>query len=233
MKARILLIEDDPALRKLLKDALPESIFFIDTAETGREGMEMIIKRKPDLVLLDWNLPDLNGFEVCKYVKQNKDCAHIPIIMVTAYGELNRKVSALDVGADDYITKPFEIEELIARVKAVLRRRQGGAPEDVITKAGVTMNLTTYSVDVDKKPLVLTAKEFDLLYALMKNAGRILSREFLLERIWGYAVDVSTRTVDVHIRRLRKKLGSKGSTLIQTFRGVGYKFKDDHKIGKD
>jgi len=228
MKTRILLVEDDPALRKLLKEALPESIFVIDIAETGREGLDMIVKRKPDLILLDWNLPDLNGFEVCKYIKQNKDCAHIPIIMVTAYSELNRKVSALDVGADDYITKPFEIEELIARVKAVLRRRQGGAPEESIVKANVMINLTTYSVEVDKKPIVLTAKEFDLLYVLMKNAGRILTREFLLERIWGYAVDVSTRTVDVHIRRLRKKLGTKNEDLIQTFRGVGYKFKEDH-----
>jgi two-component system alkaline phosphatase synthesis response regulator PhoP len=227
MKTRILLVEDDPALRKLLKEALPESIFVIDIAETGREGLDMIVKRKPDLILLDWNLPDLNGFEVCKYIKQNKDCAHIPIIMVTAYSELNRKVSALDVGADDYITKPFEIEELIARIKAVLRRRQGGAPEEVIVKAGITLNLTTYSVDVEKRPLILTAKEFDLLYVLMKNAGRILTREFLLERIWGYAVDVSTRTVDVHIRRLRKKLGTKSAQLIQTFRGVGYKFKED------
>jgi two-component system, OmpR family, alkaline phosphatase synthesis response regulator PhoP len=228
MKTRILLIEDDPALRKLLKEALPESMVIIDIAETGREGLDMIVKRKPDLILLDWNLPDLNGFEVCKYIKQNKDCAHIPVIMVTAYSELNRKVSALDVGADDYITKPFEIEELIARVKAVLRRRQGGAPEEAIAKAGITLNLTTYSVEVDKRPLILTAKEFDLLYVLMKNAGRILTREFLLERIWGYAVDVSTRTVDVHIRRLRKKLGTKSATLIQTFRGVGYKFKEDH-----
>ena len=230
MKTRILLVEDDPALRKLLKDALPESIFIIDIAETGREGLDMIVKRKPDLILLDWNLPDLNGFEVCKYIKQNKDCAHIPIIMVTAYAELNRKVSALEVGADDYITKPFEIEELIARVKAVLRRRQGGAPEESIAKANITINLTTYSVEVEKKPIILTAKEFDLLYVLMKNAGRILTREFLLERIWGYAVDVSTRTVDVHIRRLRKKLGTKNADFIQTFRGVGYKFKEDrHK----
>ena len=230
MKTRILLVEDDPALRTLLKEALPESIFVIDVAETGREGLDAIVKRKPDLILLDWNLPDLNGFEVCKYVKQNKDCAHIPIIMVTAYAELNRKVSALDVGADDYITKPFEIEELIARVKAVLRRRQGGAPEEAIAKANITLNLTTYSVEVDKKPIVLTAKEFDLLYVLMKNAGRILTREFLLERIWGYAVDVSTRTVDVHIRRLRKKMGTKNADLIMTFRGVGYKFKEDpHK----
>ncbi len=228
MKTRILLVEDDPALRKLLKEALPESIFIIDIAETGREGLDMIVKRKPDLILLDWNLPDLNGFEVCKYIKQNKDCAHIPIIMVTAYSELNRKVSALDVGADDYITKPFEIEELIARVKAVLRRRQGGAPEDAITKENIMINLTTYTVEVDKKPIILTAKEFDLLYVLMKNAGRILTREFLLERIWGYAVDVSTRTVDVHIRRLRKKMGVKNEDLIQTFRGVGYKFKDDN-----
>jgi len=228
MKTRILLVEDDPALRKLLKEALPESIFVIDIAETGREGLDMIVKRKPDLILLDWNLPDLNGFEVCKYIKQNKDCAHIPIIMVTAYSELNRKVSALDVGADDYITKPFEIEELIARVKAVLRRRQGGAPEDAVTKGNININLTTYSVEVDKKPIILTAKEFDLLYVLMKNAGRILTREFLLERIWGYAVDVSTRTVDVHIRRLRKKLGTKNEDNIQTFRGVGYKFKEDH-----
>ena len=206
MKTRILLIEDDPALRKLLKEALPNSVFAIDTAETGREGLDMIAKRNPDLVLLDWNLPDFSGFEVAKYIKQNKDCAHIPIIMVTAYGELNRKVSALDVGADDYITKPFEIEELVARIKAVLRRRQGGAPEEVIAWHGVTLNLTTYSVEVGKKPLILTAKEFDLLYVLMKNAGRILQREFLLERIWGYGVDISTRTTDVHIRRLRKKL---------------------------
>jgi two-component system alkaline phosphatase synthesis response regulator PhoP len=228
MKTRILLVEDDPALRKLLKEALPESIFVIDIAETGREGLDAIVKRKPDLILLDWNLPDLNGFEVCKYIKQNKDCAHIPIIMVTAYSELNRKVSALDVGADDYITKPFEIEELIARVKAVLRRRQGGAPEEAITKANIMVNLTTYTVEVDKKPIILTAKEFDLLYVLMKNAGRILTREFLLERIWGYAVDVSTRTVDVHIRRLRKKMGTKNADLIQTFRGVGYKFKEDN-----
>ena len=228
MKTRILLVEDDPALRKLLKEALPESIFVIDIAETGREGLDMIVKRKPDLILLDWNLPDLNGFEVCKYIKQNKDCAHIPIIMVTAYSELNRKVSALEVGADDYITKPFEIEELIARVKAVLRRRQGGAPEDAITKGNISVNLTTYTVEVDKKPIILTAKEFDLLYVLMKNAGRILTRVFLLERIWGYAVDVSTRTVDVHIRRLRKKMGTKNEDLIQTFRGVGYKFKEDH-----
>lgn len=227
MKTRILLIEDDPALRKLLKEALPESIFIIDVAETGREGLDLVGKRKPDLVLLDWNLPDLNGFEVCKFIKQNKDCAHIPVIMVTAYSELNRKVSALEGGADDYVVKPFEIEELIARIKAVLRRRQGGAPEEVIQKAGITLNLTTYSVDVEKKPLILTAKEFDLLYVLMKNAGRILTREFLLERIWGYAVDVSTRTVDVHIRRLRKKLGTKCAQLIQTFRGVGYKFKED------
>src|ERR1700690_4670172 len=142
MKTRILLIEDDPALRKLLKEALPESIFLIDTAETGREGLEVIVKRKPDLILLDWNLPDLNGFEVCKYIKQNKDCAHIPIIMVTAYSELNHKVSALDVGADDYITKPFEIEELIARVKAVLRRRQGGAPAEGLTKPKILVNPT-------------------------------------------------------------------------------------------
>lgn len=228
MKTRIVLIEDDPALRKMLKEALPESVFVIDIAETGREGLELVVKRKPDLVLLDWSLPDLNGLEVCKYIKQNKDCVHIPIIMVTAYAELNRKVSALDGGADDYVTKPFEIEELIARIKAVLRRRHsGGAPEEVIKKGGITVNVTTYSVDVEKRPLILTAKEFDLLYVLMKNAGRILTREFLLERIWGYAVDVSTRTVDVHIRRLRKKLGAKSAQLIQTFRGVGYKFKED------
>src|ERR1041385_3130660 len=142
MKTRILLIEDDPALRKLLKEALPESIFFIDTAETGREGLDTAVKRKPDLILLDWNLPDLNGFEVCKYIRQNKDCAHIPIIMVTALSEPARKVAALDGGADDYITKPFDLTELIARVKAVLRRRQGGAPEEVIAKGGITINLT-------------------------------------------------------------------------------------------
>ena len=110
MKTRILLVEDDPALRKLLKDALPESIFVIDIAETGREGLDMIVKRKPDLILLDWNLPDLNGFEVCKYIKQNKDCAHIPIIMVTAYSELNRKVSALDVAPTTTSQNPSKLK---------------------------------------------------------------------------------------------------------------------------
>jgi DNA-binding response OmpR family regulator len=222
MKTRILLVEDDPALRKLLKEALPESIFIIDIAETGREGLDMIVKRKPDLILLDWNLPDLNGFEVCKYIKQNKDCAHIPVIMVTAYSELNRKVSALDVGADDYITKPFSVRELLARARAVLRRA------DEMT--GKTYEDDQLQIDFDDirvicrgQKIKLTNKEFSLLSALARSADRVITRQQLLDNVWGYSYYGDARTLDVHIRRLRQKLGECGD-CIETVVGVGYRF---------
>jgi two-component system, OmpR family, alkaline phosphatase synthesis response regulator PhoP len=224
MKKLILLIDDDLNLQKWLKAALPTDLFLVETAENGREGLDMAVDRKPDLIILDWNLPGWNGLDVCKFIKKNESTAHIPLIMLSGYTETQRKIAAFQLGVDDYLAKPFQIEELIARIKAVLRRC-GTAPEDIVQLEGITMNLTTYSVLVDKKPLSLTAMEFRLLHMLMKNAGRILTRKHLLEHIWGYAMEISTRTVDVYVRRLRQKLGLRRASNIESLRGLGYRFK--------
>jgi DNA-binding response OmpR family regulator len=224
MKKLILLIDDDPALQTWLQEALPEKLFLLEVAYTGREGLNMALRRKPDLILLDWNLPGWDGLELCKQLKQNKTSAHIPLIMLTSYTQVQRKIAAFNAGADDYLSKPFEMEELVARIKAVLRRHVQ-APDDILRMDGIALNLTAYSAEVDKKHLQLTSTEFSLLHMLMKNPGHILTRKYLLEHIWGYADDVSTRTVDVYIRRLRKKLGMKRAHYIQSIHGMGYKYK--------
>ncbi len=223
MKKLVLLIDSDPSIQKWVKSSLPAELFLVEFAENGREGLDLAAERKPDLIILDWNLPGMTGLDICKFLKQSSSTAHIPMIMLNDRGETHRKISAFNLGVDDYLTKPFQIEELIARIKAVLRRC-GTAPEDVINLDGITLNLTTYTVDVDDRALSLTAMEFRLLHMLMKNAGRVLTRKHLLEHIWGYAMDISTRTVDVYVRRLRQKLG-KRCAMIESTRGLGYKFK--------
>jgi DNA-binding response OmpR family regulator len=225
MKKLILLIDDDPAVQTWLQEALPEKLFLLEIAQTGRDGLDMALRRKPDIVLLDWNLPGWDGLELCKQLKQNKASAHIPLIMLTGYTQVQRKIAAFNAGADDYLSKPFEMEELVARIKAVLRRHMPAA-DDIVRMDGISLNLTAYSAEVDKKPLQLTSTEFSLLHMLMKNPGHILTRKYLLEHIWGYADDVSTRTVDVYIRRLRKKLGIKRAASIQSVHGMGYKYKN-------
>lgn len=224
MKKLILLIDDDVTLHHWMKEALPRELFLLETATTGREGLDMALQRKPDLILLDLNLAGWNGLELCKTLKETRDTAHIPLFMLTGHVHTQRKILAFELGADDYLTKPFEMPELIARIKAILRR-YGSVPEDIVQMSGITLNLTAYAADVDKKPLKLTATEFGLLHMLMKNSGRILTRKHLLERIWGYAEDISTRTVDVYVRRLRQKLGTKRSSCIESIHGIGYKFK--------
>jgi DNA-binding response OmpR family regulator len=224
MKKLILLIDDDPALQTWLHESLPEKLFILEVAYTGRDGLDTALRRKPDLILLDWNLPGWDGLELCKQLKQNKVTSHIPLIMLTGYTQVQRKIAAFNAGADDYLSKPFEVEELVARIKAVLRRHVP-AQDDIVRMDGISLNLTAYSAEVDKKPLQLTSTEFSLLHMLMKNPGHILTRKYLLEHIWGYADDVSTRTVDVYVRRLRKKLGVKRSHHIQSVHGMGYKYK--------
>jgi DNA-binding response OmpR family regulator len=224
MKKKVLLIDDDPALQSWLTEVLPRHLFILETAGTGREGLEFALERNPDLILLDWNLPGWNGLDVCRSLRENKATAHIPLIMLTGYNQLQHKTAAFNLGVDDYIMKPFDMLELIARIKAVLRR-YGSAPEEIVRIADVTLNLTTYDADVAHRPLKLTATEFSLLYMLMRNAGRILTRSFLLKRIWGYGDDIATRTVDVYIRRLRVKLGPKRAGLIESVQNMGYKFK--------
>jgi two-component system alkaline phosphatase synthesis response regulator PhoP len=224
MKKLILLIDDDVTLHHWMKEALPRDLFILESASTGREGLDMALLRKPDLILLDLNLAGWSGLELCKTLKETKETAHIPLFMLTGQVHTQRKILAFELGADDYLTKPFEMLELVARIKAVLRRH-GAVPEDIVQLAGITLNLTAYSANVDKKPLKLTATEFGLLHMLMKNPGRILTRKHLLERIWGYAEDISTRTVDVYVRRLRQKLGTRRSVCIESIHGIGYKFK--------
>ena len=225
MKKLLLLIDDDLAFQEWLEAALPGPLFILETAATGHEGLELAFQRKPDLILMDWNLPGWNGLELCRYLRTNKSLSHIPLIMLTGYSQSERKVTAFNVGADDYLIKPFEIEELVARIKAVLRRQPAVTEQDILRNQGITLNLTAYTALVDKKPLTLSATEFSLLHMLMRSAGRTLTRRFLLERIWGYPAEISTRTVDVHIRRLRQKLGLKRAACIQSVHGMGYKFK--------
>lgn len=224
MKKLILLIDSDLTFQHWMKDSFPQDLFILESAVSGREGMDLALQRKPDLVLLEWNLPGWGGLELCKTLKTTKETSHIPLIMVTGYAQTQRKLSAFQIGVDDYLTKPFEMPELAARVKAVLRRF-GPVPDNIAQIAGITLNMTAYTAEVDGRAMRLTATEFGLLHMLIKNAGRILTRKHLLERIWGYAEDISTRTVDVYIRRLRQKLGPKRAASIESIHGIGYKFK--------
>jgi two-component system alkaline phosphatase synthesis response regulator PhoP len=232
MKRLILLIEDDAGIQKLLKEALPEKLFILETADTGRDGLDTAVERRPDLILLDWNLPGWNGLDVCKALRENHCTSHIPVIMLTGYAQTQRKIAAFDLGADDYITKPFHLDELIARIKAVLRRRSGPAPDEITRQAGIVLNLTSFSAMIDGKAVTLTRTELGLLHMLMKNAGQVLTRKHLLERIWGYTSNISTRTLDVYIRRLRVKLGSKRAPLIESVHGFGYKFRGTPVVAK-
>lgn len=225
MKTRVLLIEDDPPLARLVRESLPSEYFELELAETGRDALERLRRQIPDVILLDWNLPDIDGLKICQNLKETPETRHVPIIMLTAYGETTRKVSALETGADDYITKPFDSDELVARIRAILRRREsGGALEIIVQHGPITLNLTRHLVLVNNEAVMLTAKEFDLLYVLMKGIGRVMDRKYLMERVWGYEYVGSDRSVDVHIRHLREKLGPEASAYLGTIRGVGYKF---------
>jgi len=224
MKKLILLIDPDLAFHQWMKDTFPQDLFILESAASGREGLDLALHRKPDLALLEWNLPGWGGLELCKALKTTKETSHIPLIMLTAFAQTQRKLMAFQMGIDDYLTKPFEMPELAARIKAVLRRF-GPVPDNIAHVAGIMLNMTAYTAEVDGRSMRLTATEFGLLHMLIKNAGRILTRKHLLERIWGYAEDVSTRTVDVYIRRLRQKLGPKRAASIESIHGIGYKFK--------
>jgi two-component system alkaline phosphatase synthesis response regulator PhoP len=182
---------------------------------------EKILIKKPELILLDIMLPGENGLEILRKIRSSSETAGIPVIMVTAKGTEYDKIIGLDSGADDYIAKPFGIMELVSRVKAVLRRVQKKDYSDEYEYKGVCINNSNHTVTADLEPVLLTLKEFELLYDLMSNKGIVLTRDLLLERVWGYDYPGETRTVDVHIRTLRQKLGKYGE-IIRTVRGVGY-----------
>jgi two-component system alkaline phosphatase synthesis response regulator PhoP len=209
----ILAIDDEEHILELLSYNLESNGFRVLTADSGEDGMEMLKKEPVDLVLLDIMLPGIDGMEMLKRIRKNPDTADLPVIMLTAKSEEINKVLGLEVGADDYISKPFGIYELVARVKAVLRRSERNrtatvTPEEqdeIITIDDIIINNTTHEVIVDGKEVELALKEFELLYVLAKHRTRVFSREALLDKIWGYEYAGETRTVDVHIRNLRKK----------------------------
>lgn len=236
MAEKILIIEDEEETIEFLKECLKLEGYEVIYSTNGREGFQKILKEKPNLILLDLGLPDVDGVEICKNIKQNTDTKTIPVIMLTCRTATDDKVTGLEAGADDYIVKPFEPHELIARIKAIFRRIEYYAPgpDEIISKGGITIDVGKHKVLVDfSTDIDLSPKEFQLLYLLMKNSGRVLEREYLLKSLWGYTGQTESRTLDVHIQRLRKKLTQQGQKLseklnerIVTIEGIGYKFED-------
>jgi phosphate regulon transcriptional regulator PhoB len=228
MAREVLVVEDEPDIRRLVVLHLEREGFRCRTATTGSDALREVKAAAPDLVVLDLMLPEVDGLEVCRRLRRDTSTAGIPIIMLTAKSDEVDRIVGLEIGADDYVGKPFSPKELVARVRAVLRRSQPSQATPVLTGGPITLDAARHAVSLNGQAIVLTPKEFDLLQALLEAAGRVLSREFLLNRVWGYArADViESRTVDVHVRRLRAKLGDAGSR-IATVKSIGYRFETD------
>ncbi|MCF8469094.1 MAG: phosphate regulon transcriptional regulator PhoB [Sneathiella sp.] len=222
---KILVVEDEPAMVELLRYNLESEGFDVASAHDGDEAMLAIEEQQPDMLLLDWMLPKISGIEICRRLRRDQKYSNLPVIMITARGEEADRVRGLDVGADDYVSKPFSPAELMARIRAVLRRRNPDVGSEKLSIADVIMDLVAYKVSRAGRELRLGPTEFKLLRYFMERAGRVLSREQLLDGVWGQNVYVEDRTVDVHIRRLRKALNEDGEPdLIRTVRAVGYCF---------
>lgn len=228
MAREVLVVEDEPDIRRLVVLHLERDGFRCRTAATGLDALREAKADVPDLVVLDLMLPGLDGLEVCRRLRTDATTAGVPIIMLTAKSDEVDRVVGLEVGADDYVAKPFSPKELVARVRAVLRRSRPSQPTRVLTVGPVRLDQERHVVTLGGQPLELTPKEFDLLQALLEAAGRVLSREFLLNHVWGYARadEIESRTVDVHVRRLRAKLGDAGNR-IATIKSIGYRFEVD------
>lgn len=228
---KILVVDDEYHIVELVKFNLESSGYEVIEASGGKEALYKIKSERPDLIVLDLMLPEIDGIEICKKVRNDVETESIPIIMLTAKSEETDKIVGLEIGADDYITKPFSVRELMARVKAVLRRNMDPKISELGDKelniGEITIYQDRYEVLKSGEKLDLTLKEFELLNLLAKNRGKVLSRNYLLDEIWGYDYFGETRTVDVHIRHLRKKIedDDKNPKLIETIRGIGYKFK--------
>ena len=229
-KQRILIVDDDEDISELISLYLAKECFDSERASDGREALRKFERYGPDLVLLDIMLPGLNGYEVCREIRK---VSKVPIIMLSAKGEVFDRVLGLELGADDYMVKPFDSKELIARVKAVLRRSKGAelfedddaSKDEVVSYAGLEINLTNYTVVCDGKKVDMPPKELELFYFLASHPNRVFSRDQLLDRIWGYDyVGDTNRTVDVHIKRVRDKISDHEDWKLSTVWGVGYKF---------
>ncbi|MDD5439389.1 MAG: response regulator transcription factor [Candidatus Omnitrophica bacterium] len=223
---RILIVEDDPHIAKLVRYNLEKAGYTCAVASTGEQALKALDYEPVSLVILDIMLPVIDGFEVCKRIRQDQGLAAIPIIMLTARGEETDRVVGFELGADDYVVKPFSPRELVLRIKAVLnRKREPPVQKSVVLAGTLKIDIPRHIVTVDKKEIVLTLMEFDLLVLLVERRGRVQTRESLLTDVWGLDSEVETRTIDTHVKRLREKLGKIGN-MIETIRGIGYKFKE-------
>ena len=223
MKPLVLIVEDEAPLVALLRYNLEKEGFAVAEATDGEEALLQIAERRPDAVLLDWMLPLVSGIEVCRQIRRAPATRSMPVIMLTARGEEGDRVRGLNSGADDYVVKPFSLSELVARLRAVIRRAQPNADEQILRYADVTMDLVAHRVSRGGKPVHLGPTEFRLLRHFLRHPRRVFSREQLLDQVWSQDAEIELRTVDVHIRRLRKALNEAGTgDLLRTVRSVGY-----------
>ena len=224
MSQKIYIVEDEPDIRETLKYNFSNEGFKVSTAPDGEEALSNIKKVLPDVLILDLMLPGISGLDVCKSIRADDDIRDMSIVMLTAKGEEIDRVIGFELGADDYVTKPFSVRELILRVKVLLKKQRESLVENkLVTFGPIRIDLDAHELKINDKEIVLTALEFKLLQHLVKRKGRVQTREQLLGDVWGYSAEVTTRTVDTHIKRLREKLGNT-SDYIQTIRGVGYRF---------
>ncbi len=224
METSVLIVEDEAAIVTMLRYNLEREGFRVYSTGDGEEAVTMAKEYNPDIIVLDWMLPSMTGIEVCKQIRWNQDTKNTPIIMLSARGEESDRIRGLDVGADDYMVKPFSPSELVARIKAVFRRIRPSLTEQRMEYAGIKMDLATHKVMRDGNEIHLSPTEFGLLRYLVEHPGRVFSREQLLDSVWGHDIYVELRTVDVHIRRLRKALNYDGNRVdvIRTVRSAGY-----------
>lgn len=223
-KGNILIVDDEPSIVEAVKYNLEQAGFRTLVASTGAGALDMARRERPDLILLDWMLPEVDGLEVCRLLKQDASTRPIPIIMLTVKSDEVDTILGLEMGADDYVTKPFSPRELVVRVKAMLRRTQAPPTVEVFALDQLKVDWGRHIVTLNGKPVELTTKEFELLKALSEANGRVLTREFLLDKVWGYerSVEIETRTVDLHISQLRRKLKPIAKRIV-TVKNVGYR----------
>ena len=224
MSERILIVDDEPDLLELVRVNLADSGFQVEATTSGREALERVRRAPPDLLVLDLMMPDVSGTEICRQIRSTPEISNLPIIMLTAKAEELDRVVGFELGADDYVTKPFSPRELALRVRAVLRRGATAAGDaQPLEHGNLRVDVERHRCFVDGAEVDLTSKEFNLLSELMSRPGRVLTRDRLLELVWGSDITVTSRTIDTHLKRLREKIGPAGD-LIETVRGVGYRF---------
>jgi two-component system, OmpR family, phosphate regulon response regulator PhoB len=221
--AQVLIVDDEKDLVRLLEFNLQQAGFETATAYAGEQALEKVRHRVPDLVVLDVMLPDISGTEVCRQLKSSPRTRHVPVLMLTARTDEVDRVVGFEVGADDFVTKPFSVRELVLRIRAILRRGSGSEADEAREQVGpIRVDPAAHRAYVDGEEVALTALEFKLLTTFMSRVGRVQTREALLQDVWGVSSDLQTRTVDTHVKRLREKLGA-GRDLIETVRGIGYR----------